>query len=96
MAELDSGAEIRVPRLVGFVIKYLSPVYLVAVFLFWVYTQATLPEGQNILLRTFRDPVALMSVGFLMLVMVMFLLIIAQAVKRWNAMPQPVVEEVLP
>lgn len=92
MAELDRGSEIRVPRFVGIILKYIAPIYLVMVFLFWLYTQATLPEEKNRLLQTIRNPISLMSITFLLAVMVMFLLIIAQSVKRWQAMP--VAEEV--
>ena len=34
MEELNRGAEIRIPRLMGFVLKLISPVYLLAVFCF--------------------------------------------------------------
>ena len=84
MAELDRGAEIRVPRFIGFVLKYVAPLYLLAVFVFWIYTEIRKPEEQNTLLMTLRNPVGLMSVGFLALLAVFFLLIIAQASKRWQ------------
>lgn len=96
MAELDSGAEIRVPRLVGFILKYVSPVYLLAVFAFWIYGVSRQPAESNIILQTIRNPVARMSVIFLGLVTVMFLLIIAQSVKRWQSMPARVAQEVRP
>jgi neurotransmitter:Na+ symporter, NSS family len=85
MAELDRGAEIRVPRIIGWMLKYVAPLYLLAIFVFWLYTEITKPAEANLLLQTFRNPVAAMALGFLGLVIILFLLIIAQSVRRWEA-----------
>jgi neurotransmitter:Na+ symporter, NSS family len=85
MEELDRGAEIRVPRIIGWLLKYVAPVYLTLIFVFWIYTEVQKPAGKNLLLTTVTNPVALLSVSFLALVAILFVLIIAQSVKRWDA-----------
>lgn len=84
MAELDQGAEIRVPRFIGFVLKYIAPLYLLAVFLFWVFEQATAERAKNAFFKIVDDPVTAMSFTYLLLVAVFFLLIIAQSSERWR------------
>ena len=84
MAELDRGAEIRIPRLVGFVLKYVSPVYLAVVFAFWLEKQIKTEEG-NMFTQLVNEPVAALSVAFLGLVALLFGLLIAQSVRRWEA-----------
>jgi len=78
--ELNRGAEIRIPHWVRYVIKYVSPLYLLTIFGFWCYQK--LP-GQ---IQTIRQSlVAQLSIGFILIVTVLFTILIAQAVKRWDA-----------
>src|SRR5690606_20207232 len=44
--ELDRGADIRIPNFTMFIIKYISPVYLVTVFCIWVYQNAIAVPGE--------------------------------------------------
>ncbi|RMH13757.1 MAG: sodium:calcium symporter [Gammaproteobacteria bacterium] len=87
MEEINRGASIRVPRLVGYVLKYVAPVYLSIVFIVWLYQQATAEKG-NYFKALAEDRVAQMTVGFIILVAVLFMLLIAQSVKRWNKQEQ--------
>lgn len=77
--EIQRGAEIRIPRFFLYIIRYVSPVYLLVVFAIWLYQTA----GQYVR-RMGTEPVAAMSVGFLLLMFVFFLMITAQSVRRWN------------
>ncbi len=77
--ELRHGAEIRVPKLIMYIIKYIAPVYLLAVFGVWLYQTAG-----NYVRKIGADPIVAMSVGFILLVGVFFLLLIAQSVRRWK------------
>jgi len=91
MAELDRGSAIRVPRLVGFMLRWVAPIYLLVIFGGFVYGEvskirANDPDSPSFFAKAFTDPVVGMSVGFIALVMIFFLLIIAQAVKRWRKM----------
>lgn len=77
--ELDRGAELRVPRLFGFVIKYVSPVYLLAIFVLWAW--------QNVggYVESFReDSTVRWSILFLLAVLALFLFWIHKAVRRWR------------
>ena len=83
MAEINRGAEIRVPQIVGFIIKYVSPVYLLIVFGVWMYQEATKDSG-NYFKALKTEPVAMYSVAFIGIVIVLFTLLIAQSVRRWR------------
>ena len=79
LEELDEGAELRIPRIFGFVIKYVSPVYLLLVFSAWAYQDV----GQRI--TSFReDPAVRWSILFLLAVLALFLWWIRLAVRRWR------------
>ncbi|MCX7886484.1 MAG: sodium-dependent transporter, partial [Verrucomicrobiae bacterium] len=77
--EIRRGAEIYIPKFVMYVIKYVSPVYLLVVFVAWLFQNAGTYAR-----RIGSDPIVTASVGFLVLVFVFFLLLVAQSVRRWN------------
>jgi len=84
MTELQRGAEIKLPPGLGFVLKYVSPVFLLVVFAVWCWQElpgrlralASWPEGE--------PPVVMMSVGVILIALLFFLLVIASANKRWD------------
>jgi SNF family Na+-dependent transporter len=80
--ELNRGAEIRIPSFVKYIIKYVSPVYMLAIFGFWCYTE--LFQKGDRLRQILDNSVVQMSVGFIVIVVVLFTLLIAQSVKRWR------------
>jgi len=75
--ELDRGAEMRVPRFVGFILKYVSPIYLLIIFGFWV-TQKLPDRISNMKM------VEGITLGFVAVILITFLLLIGQALRRWN------------
>lgn len=80
LGELDQGAGLRLPRIFGFVIKYISPVYLLAIFVLWAW--------QNVggYIQSFREDSAVRwSILFLLGVLGLFLWWIHLAVRRWRA-----------
>ncbi|GIW71774.1 MAG: symporter [Planctomycetota bacterium] len=77
--ELNRGAEIRIPRFVMFVIKYISPLYLLAIFAAWVYQNAG-----SYARRIAEEPAVASTVALIGLVLLLFLLLTAQAVRRWR------------
>ncbi len=85
--ELRRGAEIHVPAIVGWNLRYIAPVYLGVVFVAFIYKQIV-TEGGGMFLQVFTTPVVGATVGFIVLVMILFLLIIIQAVKRWERAEQ--------
>jgi SNF family Na+-dependent transporter len=84
--ELSRGAEITIPRIFKFVIKYISPLYLLAVFAAWCYKEFYANPTQLQMLRT--KPVALACVVFIIIVGMFFALLIAQSVRRWRKLEQ--------
>lgn len=89
MEELRRGAEIRIPWVFKYIIKYVSPVYLLTILGFWSYNQfLKAPEkaGELTRLQQIKElPVVQVSIGLIVVVMLLFLLLIAQSVKRWKA-----------
>ena len=79
MDELNRGAEIRLPGIIRYVIKYISPVFLIVVFLAWFYDEL----GGRVRTALENPPVG-MSVGLLVLVLLFFLLLIGDGVRRWR------------
>ncbi len=89
MAEINRGASLRVPVLVGWIIKYICPVYLLLVLGVFLYQNA----GAQ-LKKIADNPVVAMSVGFIIVVAILFALFIAQSVRRWTRQEaQQAVEE---
>jgi neurotransmitter:Na+ symporter, NSS family len=83
MAELRRGAAIRLPRGLAFMLKYVSPLYLLTIFAAWVYYE--LP-GRIRALQPPADgpPVVLMSVALIGLVGIFFALLVSVANRRWD------------
>ena len=74
-----------------FVIKYISPVYLLLVFAAWCYKEFYANPTQLEMLRT--KPVALACVMFIVVVGVFFALLIAQSVRRWRKLEQHLIRQ---
>ena len=83
--ELHCGAEIKIPRFVMYIIKYVSPVFLLTIFTLWLVQQVTAKEG-NYFTSLKESTVAQLSIGVIAVLLVFFLLLIVQAVKRWDSM----------
>lgn len=81
--ELNRGGAIRIPRLVMFIIKYVAPVYLLAIFFTWLYQQATAEKG-NYFMTLKSNSTAQLTVGFIVLTLVFFMVVVARSVKRWE------------
>ena len=79
LEELDRGADMRVPRLFTFVIKYISPVYLLVVFVAW----AVQDVGDH-LGHFSENPAVRWTLIFLAAVFALFIWWIRLAVKRWR------------
>ncbi|MCS7236999.1 MAG: sodium-dependent transporter [Thermoguttaceae bacterium] len=82
--ELQRGAEIKIPNFFKFVIKYISPLYLLAVFGAWCYQEFW--ANPQTLTKIIREPAAQAAVLFLLLVAAFFTLIVNQSVRRWERM----------
>ncbi|MGL6196398.1 MAG: sodium-dependent transporter [Thermoguttaceae bacterium] len=79
MDELQRGGLIKIPKIFKYVIKYVTPLYLIIVFVCWMY--AELPAKLNELQKNIS---AQLSIGFLLLLVGCFMLIVSQSIRKWE------------
>jgi SNF family Na+-dependent transporter len=87
--EAMQGAELRIPGIWKFIIKYVSPLFLIVVFVFWC--KDNLPDR----IRALGSPeqqVPLLSVCLLGVLTVFLLILIHLASRRWNGTPAAAIE----
>jgi NSS family neurotransmitter:Na+ symporter len=92
--EAHKGAEIRIPGFFKVIMRYLSPLYLITIFALFVLfnvlgwnaqTGAFLPTSYiSDLVGEHPNDVARMSVTLIAVMIVFFVILIAQAGKRWD------------
>ena len=88
--EVDRGAEIPIPKFVMYIVKYVSPTYLLIVFGAWAYQNFygnyVDPEKQSdsALYLIIHDRTTQFCVGLIILILIFLFLIIAEAVRRWE------------
>ena len=84
MKELERGAEIGLPKSLGFVIKYVSPLYLLLIFGFWLVGK--LPERVRAIgdVEPGDPPVVALALGLIAAVLILFVLIVNRAIDRWD------------
>ncbi|MEM9399478.1 MAG: sodium-dependent transporter [Verrucomicrobiota bacterium] len=86
--ELHEGAEITIPTFFKFILKYVTPVFLIGIYIFWLWGKIAKPlltEGFAGLQKSiFPDLVATLSIIFILLITGLFLLLIGQAVRKWK------------
>jgi SNF family Na+-dependent transporter len=77
--ELERGALLSIPRIFDFVIRYVSPVYLLTVFVIWLHQ-----KGAENLEAIRTQPSVRIALLFVAAVLILFLLLIARAVRVWR------------
>lgn len=87
MEEINRGSAIRVPRFVGFMLRYICPSYLLIVFVVFVYQSATAESG-NYFVTLKENTVAQLSVGLIIITGLLFAFLINRSVARWEASGQ--------
>lgn len=83
VAEAAHGAEMRLPRLFPFIIRYVSPLYLAVVFVAWCYNN--LPARIRQIKDVEATPVPLYAILVIGGLTVLLLIMIAIAGPRWRA-----------
>jgi len=78
--ELERGALLPIPRIFDFVIRYVSPVFLLTVFILWLH-QSWASNWQAIQ----TQPSVRIALVFVLAVIILFVLLIAHAVRTWEA-----------
>lgn len=79
MNESIKGSIIKLPKFVKYVIKYISPAYLIIVFIFWLYQQ--LPSYVQTILTNTN---ARLTFLFVIMLSIFFILLISQAKRNWS------------
>ncbi|RMF89247.1 MAG: sodium:calcium symporter [Planctomycetota bacterium] len=96
LEELSRGAEIRVPRVFRYILKYITPFYLLLVLGGWTYQNIVLPmietraDGAETprLVQAVEDPIVRLVLLFLLFVGLIFALLVGQAMRRWDRAEQ--------
>jgi len=79
LKETRQGALIRVPGFIRIMIKYIAPLYLLTVFLFW-----SIQNVPTYIEKFQNDTVVRLTIFFLIGLVAFFSLLIATAVRRWK------------
>ncbi len=92
--EAHKGAEMRIPNVFKFIIKYLSPLYLLGIFVCWLLFNVLgwdpqkgglHPDARVLdLVGADPNPVARWSILWVVVVVAFFVLITASAARRWR------------
>ena len=79
LKEMREGSLLRIPGFFGFIIKYVSPLYLLTIFFFWIYEKLPYYWEQ------FKNDSTTRYTMFLILaLLVFFTIMLIQAQFRWN------------
>ena len=82
LRELASGAEMKLPKVLPFVLRFITPLFLIIIFGWWLKDQVFSNGPYIQALRT--DSTVQLTVGFIILTTLFFSLLVNLAVKRWN------------
>jgi neurotransmitter:Na+ symporter, NSS family len=80
LKEAHRGAEIRIPRIYRFIMKYVTPVYLIVVFA--AFSWKNLPAWIENVSNT---PVAQLALGLILAVLIFLVICVRIGEKRWRA-----------
>jgi neurotransmitter:Na+ symporter, NSS family len=86
LKELAIGAEIRLPRFLPILLKYITPSFLIVVFGAWLWDQIV----NGTYFKAIADNTLVqVTVAFIALNALFFALLVAEAVHRWHRQEQP-------
>jgi SNF family Na+-dependent transporter len=84
----QDGAQLNVPKVFPFVIKYVSPAYLLIIFVLWARDNAP-----GYVKKIMADDMSLFTVLFVGLTLLFFVVLVRLANKRWSANGREIAEE---
>lgn len=90
--EASRGASLRIPGVFWFVLKYVSPAYLLTIFGFWCYLNIPAEVRSILNLKGEDRGTVLLMLSFIVVLLVFFCLLVNLAGKRWRAqgkLPSP-------
>jgi NSS family neurotransmitter:Na+ symporter len=77
--EAHRGAHLRIPKFVQYMLKYVTPLYLFVIFLFFCYFNFREKAS-----AAFSSTAGVLSIGFMVVVFVFLLILVFIAHKRWE------------
>ncbi|MFH1760789.1 MAG: sodium-dependent transporter [bacterium] len=77
--EVNRGAAIKVPAIFAFILKYVTPLYLITIFLLWIKTSAG-----DYIKKSFKNPDVIVTMAGMGLLIIFVTLMVNLAGKRWN------------
>ena len=77
--EANRGSYMKLPKWMGFIWKYVSPAFLIGIFVLWI--QQELPKKMEAM---GKDLTMQLTVTFLIVLSIFFLILISAAVRRWR------------
>lgn len=85
--EAHQGSRMRIPRIFGFIIKYVCPTYLIAIFGLFIYHNIVKGYNQpgSYVYAALNSYVTQITLGFIVTLMIFFGLLIHLAGRRWDA-----------
>ena len=93
LRELAHGAEIKLPKALPFVLKYITPLFLILIFGSWL-TKEIFSQGPYI--RALQeDGVVQGTIGFILIITALFAMLVQLAVRRWRRAEQAVEKELI-
>jgi len=84
--ESTRGAAMRVPRLTWFVMKYVTPTYLLVIFVFWCLNSIPAEIHSIQSMKSEDRGTVLLMLAFVAILLLFFGLLVNLAAKRWRAM----------
>ncbi len=88
-AEIHRGADIQLPKIFRFVIKYVTPTFLVVILASWTYQQAI----PSILLDGVAEENRIWVIGSRICILLMVVLLIVLVKRAWRGRPLPDIDE---
>ena len=79
LQDAQEGSLLRVPNFFAFILKYISPLYLLLIFSFWIFEKLPFYWEQ---MQT--DPVARYTIIFIFSLFLFFTILVFQATRRWE------------
>ena len=93
LSELAHGAEIKLPKALPFVLKYITPLFLILIFGSWL-TKEIFSQGPYI--RALQeDGVVQGTIGFILFITALFSVLVHLAVRRWRRAEQTLEKELI-
>jgi SNF family Na+-dependent transporter len=83
--EAHRGGHIQIPRIFRFIIRYVSPLYLISIFILFVYTNIIkgFDKTDSYIYKVLHNDVTQMTLGFILILVVFFTILIHLAKKNW-------------